>query len=692
MDFDKRSTRYERDAVGRAVATIKPDGARLEYSYDRTGLTTRIEAFGPDRKLQDKVAFTYDRRGLLVEAKNGSARVEYIRDRNGRIVEEDVNGRRAKSRYDARGRRIERRVFSGVDQPHEVRIGEHFTRYAYDPLGAVAEIMVGDHAPLAFGRDALGREVERRSARGFSLSQGWDAGGRLSEQRTRLMSRRFGWTRADGLASISGGPFGDVRYAHDTRGLIARAEWSDGFAETFSYDAALNVEASGASRGEEKLFGAHERPGLTIDKRFSQHAPRTGWLRSSGGLVAMARGPNGEKVTLEHDACGRVATRRVERKGFRPRMWEYTWDAFDRLIGCEDADGRRWSYAYDPFGRRIAKRCAYERNAPPEIGRAYAWDGDHLLEDAPLKRDGQADWAAAVRWQFEPGAFRPLAREARINAELEPRDLIYVTTDHLGAPRELSDERGDVIAALDYTVWGALRKAEAPANDNPAHSGEFLSSGARAAGNLALKLDAEEIAELCPLRFPGQWADAETGLYYNRHRHYDPLAGQYASPDPIGLQGGPRPQGYVARPTELFDAVGLRVSNVRQTTDSLGRPTSWTWTTSRPDIGTGTATNQYTRDFARSRGNDDDDAGHARPRNQGGSGTDPLNIFPQARGINRGQFRIFEAQVAQRVQDTGTTADSTLTPTYEGNSFRPSSLNYNVQFSDGTTWVRNFQN
>jgi len=65
-------------------------------------------------------------------------------------------------------------------------------------------------------------------------------------------------------------------------------------------------------------------------------------------------------------------------------------------------------------------------------------------------------------------------------------------------------------------------------------------------------------AGFCPIRFPGQWADPETGLYYNRYRHYDPLAGQYASPDPIGLLGGARPQGYVRNPNAWFDPLGLQ--------------------------------------------------------------------------------------------------------------------------------------
>jgi RHS repeat-associated protein len=41
----------------------------------------------------------------------------------------------------------------------------------------------------------------------------------------------------------------------------------------------------------------------------------------------------------------------------------------------------------------------------------------------------------------------------------------------------------------------------------------------------------------CPFRYQGQYEDAETGLYYNRFRYYDPDSGNYISQDPIGLEG-----------------------------------------------------------------------------------------------------------------------------------------------------------
>ncbi|MEI7184351.1 RHS repeat-associated core domain-containing protein, partial [Pectobacterium carotovorum] len=69
--------------------------------------------------------------------------------------------------------------------------------------------------------------------------------------------------------------------------------------------------------------------------------------------------------------------------------------------------------------------------------------------------------------------------------------------------------------------------------------------------------DAANEEVYCELRYQGQLYDAETGLYYNRHRYYDAESGQYLSPDPIGMLGGIRPQGYVHNPLEWVDPLGL---------------------------------------------------------------------------------------------------------------------------------------
>jgi RHS repeat-associated protein len=142
------------------------------------------------------------------------------------------------------------------------------------------------------------------------------------------------------------------------------------------------------------------------------------------------------------------------------------------------------------------------RHDTPEVGTAYLWDGDQLAAEAPLHLGGRIDWPRAVKWHYEDGGFTPIAKQ------LPDGEFLHIVSDHLGTPKEMFDAKGALVWSADHHVWGAVRTA-------------------RAQGSLAPKPSPDpHPAELhCPFRFPGQYEDAETGLYYNRHRHYDPLTG-----------------------------------------------------------------------------------------------------------------------------------------------------------------------
>ena len=89
-----------------------------------------------------------------------------------------------------------------------------------------------------------------------------------------------------------------------------------------------------------------------------------------------------------------------------------------------------------------------------------------------------------------------------------PVTIEFYHCDHLGTPIALTNEQHQVVWAARLDPWGNVQE-----EFNPCGMDQVI-------------------------RLPGQHHDRETGLYYNRHRYYDPGIGSYVNQDPIGLAGG----------------------------------------------------------------------------------------------------------------------------------------------------------
>ncbi|WP_178082610.1 RHS repeat-associated core domain-containing protein, partial [Pseudomonas sp. FW126-L8] len=209
----------------------------------------------------------------------------------------------------------------------------------------------------------------------------------------------------------------------------------------------------------------------------------------------------------DYDAFGNLSR---ERRGAGQKLvTEYQYDCQHRLIGVSLPGGSTATYQYDAFGRRIAKTVD---------GRTteFLWQGERLIAES-----GENRYRSYI---YEPGTFRPLAMlDGEGPAQATP---FYYQLDHLGTPQELTAYSGEIMWSAKY----------------------------RAYGNLAA-LDVSEIDN--PLRFQGQYFDAETGLHYNRHRYYNPSSGRFLTPDPIKLAGGLNNYKYVHNPTGWVDPLGL---------------------------------------------------------------------------------------------------------------------------------------
>ena len=102
----------------------------------------------------------------------------------------------------------------------------------------------------------------------------------------------------------------------------------------------------------------------------------------------------------------------------------------------------------------------------------------------------------------------------------------YYINDHLSTPQRLIDEAGTISWEATYEAFGAATITTETITQNH--------------------------------RFPGQYFDQESGLYYNWNRYYDPAIGRYVTSDPIGLGGGLNTFGYVGgNPLYSSDPYGL---------------------------------------------------------------------------------------------------------------------------------------
>lgn len=468
-DFNGRTTRYGYDAAGQLVLRSNSLGQTVAIERDALGRVV-------SRRSGDDVAvFTYDAADRMTSARNAHSEVTFTYDAAGRVVAESLNGRVVRSDYDANGRRVVRRTPSGAE-----------SFFSYDADGRPIVLQTAGRT-LRFEYDPTGREVLRRlDGTSVELRQGWDAGGRLRSQtvsngRGVVQRREYGYLRDGLVSSIADLLSGPRTMRLDRAGRVTDVQ-GQGWRESYGYN----------------LAGAIVRAG------WPGADPAVGERRYHGTLVTGAG-----STSYLHDSEGRTVARRKPGKD-----WTYQWNADDRLTGVVTPDGERWVYRYDALGRRIAKQRLDVQGRVVDQTE-FTWDGTELAEEV---RGG-----AAVIWDWEPGADRPITQIERLPGQVAR--FYTIVTDLVGSPSELLDDAGNVAWHLHTTLWGKV-----------------LSPPGQA---------------YTPLRFPGQYHDPETGLHYNFHRYYDPDTGRYLSHDPLGLDPAPDSLTYVGNPTEFIDPLGL---------------------------------------------------------------------------------------------------------------------------------------
>ena len=573
---------YTYDRLGNCTTLINPNGRVRRQSFDLKGRLTRMneldgnirwfEYDGIDnlvhyRDDEKDVHYTYKGLWKLTSRTEAGSTIYWNYDTEQRLrkIVNEVGQAHTLDR-DPAGNIVRDMSFDGVTYRYERnsagwvtrlhRPGGKTTQYQHDSCGRVTTLLHSDGASEKYSYRSDGRlmKAENETA---TVTFRYDAAGNILKETAGeewvastydVVGNKVGLTSSRGA---------DITQRFDKMGEVAEISAGDWRAE-FSFDL-LGLETDRRLPG---INSRWQRDGLgrplahmvgARSKRYTWgHHQQLQQIRDERGITHFEHNtrndlsktvyPDGEVQLRNPDAAGNLYRssnrqdrtyarggrlkkaggweysydeegRMLEKKHVDGRTWYYEWNSAGRLIKVTRPDGAEVSFAYDALGRRLWKKF---KNTITK----FVWDGNTILHEwKEHVLSGVLLDEAATTWVYETNSFAPAAR-------IKGDKRYSVVTDHLGTPAQLYKEDGELFWEGELDSYGKLR----------------MEKGAPGS---------------CPFRYQGQYEDAETGLYYNRFRYYNPDEGLYISPDPIGLAGGPSPYGYVNDPCGLIDPLGL---------------------------------------------------------------------------------------------------------------------------------------
>uniref|UniRef100_UPI00156E0709 RHS repeat domain-containing protein n=1 Tax=Escherichia coli TaxID=562 RepID=UPI00156E0709 len=590
--FDGRTQRYHHDLTGKLIRS-EDEGLVTHWYYDEADRLTHRTVKGETAE-----RWRYDERGWLTDISHISeghrVTVHYGYDEKGRLTGERQT----------------------VHHPQtEALLWQHETRHAYnaqglanrcipDSLPAVewltygsgwlSGMKLGDTPLVEYTRDRLHRETLRSFGR-YELSTAYTPAGQLQRQHLNSLQydRDYTWNDNGELIRISS-PRQTRSYSYSTTGRLTGVH-------TTAANLDIRIPYATDPAGN-RLPDPELHPDSTLsmwpDNRIARDAHYLYRYDRHGRLT--------EKTDLIPEGVIRTDDERTHRYHYdsQHRLVHYTRTQYAEPL----VESR---YLYDPLGRRVAKRVwRRERDLTgwmslsrkPEV-TWYGWDGDRLTT---IQND-----RTRIQTIYQPGSFTPLIRVETATGELaktqrrsladtlqqsggedggsvvfppvlvqmldrleseiladrvseESRrwlascgltveqmqnqmDPVYTPArkihlyhcDHRGLPLALISKEGATEWCAEYDEWGNLLNEENP----------------------------HQLQQL--IRLPGQQYDEESGLYYNRHRYYDPLQGRYITQDPIGLKGGWNFYQYPLNPVINVDPQGLVDINLYPESDLI---------------------------------------------------------------------------------------------------------------------------
>ena len=175
-----------------------------------------------------------------------------------------------------------------------------------------------------------------------------------------------------------------------------------------------------------------------------------------------------------------------------------------------------------------------------KAGMSYVYDEDGTLIADTLTGGASTTWGQSAKYIYLPTASGPMPVAAIYGTK-----HYAIQSDHLNTPRRLIQSDGQVAWQWAYSAFGDEQPTVA--SNRFANTALNQSFGTTTVPAVTFNL-----------RYPGQYYDQESNLYYNYHRSYSATIGRYTQTDPIGLDGGWNRFGYVGQnPLGFTDPLGL---------------------------------------------------------------------------------------------------------------------------------------
>ena len=433
----------------------------------------------PSPPLAQGVTYTRDSRGNpLTRTTPDKRTTRYTYDLKGRLLEKtDADGQRTKFQYDGNGNMIS--------------AGNSHTTYTltYDENNRLINISDAGNRGISYAYDADGKRVAMTNPSRQTLDLSYNAAGLLTST-------------------------GSVSFTYNTSRHRVRLIRPNGTVTSYAYDGKgrlTSIKTTKKNSVLEHIQYTYNDEGTRIQKTSAAaiNTPSGDFhydeAKQLTGIVTTRNGRKRE-ITFTYDTLGRRKERAVIRDEWGKEcaggrfcpVTSYTYDDDSRLIMVKTVwndKSREVTYSYVPFGRRIAKTLVrddlqkdHAAPTPKPPARLYVYDQNRIIQEY----DGSG---ALIRTYVHD-----TVTEAPLYFFTASGSHFFYHTDGDGSITAITNAKGGILQRYGYNALGDI-------SSPPPNFGDVAYT------------------------YKGREYDAETGLYFQCGRYYDPQTGRFITPD-----------------------------------------------------------------------------------------------------------------------------------------------------------------